>query len=49
MAIGALVADLLRRQQAAHARFASCFAAFDTAENRSRYEKLFKDKAHKKP
>jgi CHAD domain-containing protein len=49
MAIGALVADLLRRQQAAHERFASCFAAFDAADNRKRYEKLFKDKARKKP
>jgi len=48
MAIGALVADLLRRQQAAHDRFANCFAAFDSAENRKRYEKLFREKAHKK-
>jgi CHAD domain-containing protein len=47
MAIGALVADLLRRQQAAHERFAACFAAFDTRENRARYERLFKQKAYK--
>lgn len=45
MAIGALVADLLRRQQAAHERFAACFAAFDSAENRRRYSRLFKAKA----
>lgn len=43
MAIGALVADLLRHQQAAHERFAGCFAAFDAAENRDRYTRLFKD------
>ena len=42
MAIGALVADLLRHQQAAHARFADCFHAFDSAENRARYTHLFK-------
>lgn len=42
MAIGALVANLLRHQQAAHQRFASCFAAFDAAENRARYVRLFK-------
>jgi CHAD domain-containing protein len=47
MAIGALVADLLARQQAAHARFADCFAAFDKADNRKRYERLFKEKAYK--
>ncbi len=44
MAIGALVADLLRHQQAAHDRFAECFDAFDSAENRARYTHLFKDK-----
>ncbi len=43
MAIGALVADLLRHQQAAHGRFAGCFAAFDAEENRDRYTRLFKD------
>ena len=43
MAIGALVADLLRNQQAAHARFAECFAAFDTEANRDAYVCLFKD------
>jgi CHAD domain-containing protein len=43
MAIGALVADLLRRQQAAHARFAGCFAAFDSADNRAAFKRLFKD------
>jgi CHAD domain-containing protein len=42
MAIGALVADLLRHQQAAHARFADCFAAFDSKENRRHYKALFK-------
>ena len=42
MAIGALVADLLRRQQAAHERFAGCFAAFDSADNRADYKRLFK-------
>lgn len=47
MAIGALVADLLQRQQAAHARFAECFAGFDARENRRRYARLFKGKAHK--
>ena len=42
MAIGALVADLLRHQQAAHERFADCFDAFDSAENRAHYTHLFK-------
>jgi len=42
MAIGALVADLLRHQQAAHARFTDCFDAFDSVENRARYTHLFK-------
>lgn len=42
MAIGALVADLLRHQQAAHERFADCFHAFDSAENRAHYTHLFK-------
>ena len=42
LAIGALVADLLRQQQAAHDRFAECFAHFDSAENRKRYRALFK-------
>jgi len=42
MAIGGLVADLLRHQQAAHARFASCFAAFDAPDNRELYRRLFK-------
>jgi len=45
MAIGALVADLLRRQQAAHERFAECFAHFDTAENRRHYRELFKQRS----
>lgn len=44
LAIGALVADLLRHQQAAHERFADCFDAFDSAENRARYTHLFKYK-----
>ena len=47
MAIGALVADLLRHQQAAHERFADCFDAFDSAENRDRYTHLFKHKGAK--
>ncbi|MCB1800868.1 MAG: CHAD domain-containing protein [Gammaproteobacteria bacterium] len=42
LAIGALVADSLRAQEAAHARFADRFAAFDSAENRARYKALFK-------
>lgn len=41
MAIGALVADLLRHQQEAHDRFAGCFSAFDSAENRKGYKQLF--------
>lgn len=44
MAIGALVADLLRHQQAAHERFADCFAGFDSASNRARYKSLFQAK-----
>ncbi|MGB5670520.1 MAG: CHAD domain-containing protein, partial [Sedimenticolaceae bacterium] len=44
MAIGALVADLLRHQQAAHGRFADCFAGFDSEDNRARYKRLFKGK-----
>jgi len=47
MAIGALVADLLRHQQAAHERFADCFDAFDSAENRARYTHLFKARGEK--
>ena len=42
MAIGALVADLLRHQQAAHGRFAECFARFDSAHNRDGYKALFR-------
>lgn len=42
MAIGALAADSLRAQQAAHDRFAACFAEFDSARNRERYKALFK-------
>ena len=42
LAIGALVADLLRDQQAAHERFAECFAHFDAGDNRGRYKHLFK-------
>jgi CHAD domain-containing protein len=42
MAVGALVADLLRHQQQAHERFAGCFARFDSAENRQLYKQLFK-------
>ena len=44
MAIGALAADSLRAQEAAHGRFADCFAQFDSAENRKRYKMLFKTK-----
>ncbi|MCB1816796.1 MAG: CHAD domain-containing protein [Gammaproteobacteria bacterium] len=43
LAIGALVADLLRHQQAAHERFAGCFGAFDTADNHAQYKALFKN------
>jgi len=42
LAIGALVADLLRDQQAAHERFAECFAHFDAGDNRGRYKQLFR-------
>jgi CHAD domain-containing protein len=42
MAIGALVADLLRHQQAAHQRFAGAFAEFDSARNRADFKRLFK-------
>ena len=42
MAIGALAADSLRAQDAAHARFADSFADFDSAENREHYKSLFK-------
>ncbi|MCB1772751.1 MAG: CHAD domain-containing protein [Gammaproteobacteria bacterium] len=42
MAIGALVADLLRHQQAAHERFAGAFADFDSAGNRAEFKRLFK-------
>jgi CHAD domain-containing protein len=47
MAIGALVADLLRNQQAAHTRFADCFAQFDSPENRATYKRLFKSRGEK--
>jgi CHAD domain-containing protein len=47
MAIGALVADLLRNQQAAHTRFADCFAQFDSPENRAIYKRLFKTRGDK--
>ena len=42
MAVGALVADLLRHQQQAHERFADCFAQFDASDNRKLYKELFK-------
>jgi CHAD domain-containing protein len=45
LAIGALVADLLRHQQAAHQRFAGAFAAFDSTENHADYKRLFKAEA----
>lgn len=45
LAIGALVADLLRRQQQAHERFAERFEHFDAKENRERFKRLFKDQA----
>ncbi len=47
MAIGALVADLLRNQQAVHSRFADRFAQFDSAENRAIYKGLFKTRGEK--
>ena len=42
LAIGALIADSLRAQQAAHEAFADRFAAFDCDDNRARYKTLFK-------
>ncbi len=48
MAIGALVADLLRHQQAAHERFAACFAAFDTPDNHAVHVRLFKQTRHQR-
>ena len=39
-----VLADLLRHQQAAHERFADCFAAFDSPDNRARYTHLFKSR-----
>ena len=42
MAIGALVADLLRHQQAAHDRFADAFAAFDSKPRRAVFRQLFR-------
>lgn len=42
LAIGALVADLLRRQAAARDAFAGLFEAFEADENRERYRRLFK-------
>lgn len=42
LAIGALVADLLRRQAAARDAVAGLFEAFESSENRERYRQLFK-------
>ncbi|MFM1892587.1 MAG: hypothetical protein RLZ44_1664 [Pseudomonadota bacterium] len=42
LAIGALVGDLLHRQERARAAFHDCFAAFDTGDNRAVYRRLFK-------
>jgi len=42
LAMGALVADLLRRQEAARKAFAKRFRRFDTKENRAAYERLFR-------
>ncbi|MDJ0739287.1 MAG: CHAD domain-containing protein [Gammaproteobacteria bacterium] len=42
LAIGALAADSLRAQEAAHGRFSDCFATFDSPRNRERYKALFK-------
>jgi CHAD domain-containing protein len=44
LAIGALVADLLRRQAAARDAVAGLFEAFEAEENRARYRHLFKAK-----
>ena len=41
MAIGALVADLLRHQQVAHQRFAGAFSDFDSKPNRADFKRLF--------
>ena len=49
MAIGALVADLLRHQQAAHERFAGAFADFDSGGNRSDFKRLFKVTVEESP
>jgi CHAD domain-containing protein len=45
MAIGALVADLLRHQQAAHDRFADTFADFDSKPRRAVFRRLFEPDA----
>ncbi|WP_078120709.1 CHAD domain-containing protein [Thiosocius teredinicola] len=45
LAIGGLIADLLRRQQLAHERFAERFEHFDSKENRARCKRLFKEQA----
>ena len=41
LAMGALVADLLRRQESARADFAETFAGFDSAEGRALFRGLF--------
>jgi CHAD domain-containing protein len=46
LAIGALAADSLRAQQAAHDSFAASFKHFDSADNRKRYKTLFKASEH---
>lgn len=44
LAIGALIADLGRRQEAVRAAFAKRFKAFDAKDNRELYKRLFKAK-----
>jgi CHAD domain-containing protein len=41
LAMGMLIEGLERRQQAAHAEFATCFAAFEQRENREHFQQLF--------
>lgn len=42
LAVGALIGDLLRRQQAARMAFADTFARFDAKPNRMSFRRLFK-------
>jgi CHAD domain-containing protein len=41
LAMGMLIEGLERRQQAAHAEFATCFADFEQQENREHFRQLF--------